>query len=66
MRGSIKKRGASSWRITFDVASDSGKRRQRTTTVRGTYKDAQKELTRLLGLTLVRCRSRRDSALANT
>ena len=49
MRGSIKKRGASSWRIVFDVAGTGGKRRQRTCTVHGSYKDAQKELTRLLG-----------------
>jgi integrase len=49
MRGSIKKRGASSWRLIFDAPSVNGKRKQRTVTVRGTFKDAQKELTRLLG-----------------
>jgi integrase len=49
MRGSIKKRGASSWRLIFDVDTGTGKRKQRTVTVRGSYKDAQKELTRLLG-----------------
>jgi integrase len=49
MRGSIKKRGTSSWRLIFDTSSVNGKRKQRTVTVRGTYKDAQKELTRLLG-----------------
>ena len=48
MRGSIRKRGKSSWRLIFDVPGD-GKRKQRTVTVRGSYKDAQKELTRLLG-----------------
>jgi hypothetical protein len=47
-RGSIKKRGASSWWLRFD-ASTGGKRKQRTVTVHGSYKDAQKELTRLLG-----------------
>ena len=49
MRGSIRKRGTSSWRLIFDVTSDTGKRKQRTVTVRGTHKDAQRELTRLLG-----------------
>jgi hypothetical protein len=47
MRGSIIKRGTS-WRLVFDVQSADGKRKQRTVTVRGSYKDAQKELTRLL------------------
>lgn len=47
-RGSIKKRGANSWRLIFDVPAN-GKRKQRTVTVRGSYKDAQRELTRLLG-----------------
>jgi integrase len=47
MRGSVKKRGASSWRLVFDVPSADGKRKQRTVTVRGSYKDAQRELTRL-------------------
>ncbi len=49
MRGNITKRGKNSWQLKFDVPSVNGKRRQRYATVRGTYKDAQKELTRLLG-----------------
>jgi len=47
-RGSITKRGKASWRLIFDVPAN-GKRKQRTVTVRGSYKDAQKELTRLFG-----------------
>ena len=46
-RGSVRKRGKS-WRITFDVTTDSGKRKQHTKTVHGTKDDANKELTRLL------------------
>ena len=49
MRGNITKRGKSSWQLKFDVSSVNGKRQQRYATVRGTYKDAQKELARLLG-----------------
>ncbi len=47
MRGNITKRGKS-WQIKFDVPSIDGKRQQRYATVRGTYKDAQREMTRLL------------------
>ena len=48
MRGNITRRGKTSWRLKFDVGND-GKRQTRYATVRGTYKDAQHELTRLLG-----------------
>ena len=49
MRGNITKRGQNSWQLKFDAPpGPDGKRRQRYATVRGTYKDAQKELTRLL------------------
>jgi integrase len=48
-RGNITRRGKNSWQIKFDDPCD-GKRRQRYATVRGTRQDAQKELTRLLGL----------------
>ena len=48
MRGNITRRGKSSWRLKFDVASTNGKRVTRFKTVRGSYKDAQKELTALL------------------
>lgn len=49
MRGNITKRGKNSWQLKFDVPAINGKRQQRYATVKGTYKDAQKELTRLLG-----------------
>jgi hypothetical protein len=49
MRGNITRRGKASWQLKFDVAAADGKRRTRYATVRGTYKDAQRELTRLLG-----------------
>ena len=50
MRGTISKRGRASWQLRFDTAPINGKRQRRHVTVRGTYKDAQRELTRLLGL----------------
>lgn len=48
MRGSIRKRGAESWSIQIELDRVAGKRHRRFVTVKGTYKDAQKELTRLL------------------
>jgi len=48
MRGNITKRGKNSWQLKFDVGTIDGKRQQRYASVRGTYKDAQKELTKLL------------------
>ena len=48
MRGSIRKRGANSWEIKIELERVNGKRHRRFVTVKGTYKDAQKELTRLL------------------
>ena len=48
MRGSIRKRGASSWLLQIEGERINGKRHRRFITVRGTHKDAQKELTRLL------------------
>ena len=47
MRGSIRKRGKS-WEIKFDVGTINGKRQTRYKTVRGGYREAQQELTRLL------------------
>lgn len=47
-RGNITKRGKS-WQLKFDVPSPDGARKQRYATVHGSYQDAQKELTRLLG-----------------
>ena len=49
MRGNITRRGKASWQLKFDVGAVNGKRQTRYATVRGTHKDAQKELTRLLG-----------------
>lgn len=48
--GSITRRGKSSWRIKFDIGRDpvTGKRRTQYLTVRGTKKDAQRELTKRL------------------
>src|SRR5262245_50342624 len=49
-RGNITKRGKESWQLKFDGPKGAdGKRQIRYATVKGTYKDAQKELTRLLG-----------------
>jgi integrase len=49
MSGTIWKRGKN-WHIRFDVAPVNGKRMRRRVTVRGSYADAKKELTRLLSL----------------
>jgi integrase len=49
MRGSIRKRGESSWELKIELERINGKRHRRFVTVRGSYKEAQKELTRLLG-----------------
>jgi integrase len=51
MTGNITRRGAHSWRLKFEAAEPdpaTGKRQTRYVTVRGTKKDAQRELTRLL------------------
>ena len=49
MRGHIKKRAKDSWSIVIDLGRDSaGKRKQKWHTVKGTKKDAQAELSRLL------------------
>lgn len=49
-RGTIKSRSSGSYRIRYSLGRDpvSGKRRFGTATVRGTRKDAERELTRLL------------------
>ena len=48
--GNITRRGANSWRLKFDIGRHpiSGERETRLVTVRGTKKQAQAELTRLL------------------
>jgi integrase len=49
MRGHIKQRAKGSWSIVIDLGRDAlGKRKQKWSTVRGTKKEAQAELTRLL------------------
>jgi hypothetical protein len=48
MSGTITKRGKNSWAIRFDAAALNGKRQRRHVTVRGSYADARKELTKLL------------------
>jgi len=47
-RGNITKRGKNSWQLKFDVPGVEGRRQQRYATVRGSYQDAQRKLTRLL------------------
>jgi integrase len=49
MRGHIRKRSKDSWEITIDLPRGlDGKRRQKTQTIKGTKKDAEKEMTNLL------------------
>ena len=50
MRGTIVRRGKSSWRLKFDVGTDpiTAKRQTRYVTVRGKRQDAERELARLL------------------
>ena len=49
MRGHIRRRGKASWAVILDLGrSADGRRRQKWHTVRGTKRDAQRELTRLL------------------
>lgn len=49
--GSITRRGEHSWRLKFEAGprNDSGRRQTRYVTVKGTKKDAERELRRLLG-----------------
>lgn len=50
MPGSVKKRAAGSWTVTYDLGPDpvSGRRRQRRVTVRGTKREAEGRLVELL------------------
>ncbi len=49
MRGSVQRRGRNSWRLVFDLERDhTGKRRQKTVTYRGSKRDAEAELSRIL------------------
>jgi integrase len=49
--GHIQRRGENSWRLKFDIGADplTGRRQIRYKTIRGTKKDAQRELRELLG-----------------
>jgi hypothetical protein len=47
-RGSIERRGKSSWRLKFDVDREGEKRRTIRVTVRGKRAEAERELARLL------------------
>ena len=50
MRGSIQKRGRSTWRLVFDLERGlDGNRRQKVVSFRGSKRDAEKELVRLIG-----------------
>ena len=48
MRGSIRRRGTNSFELRFDLERVNGKRRSRSVAFKGTFKEAQKELSRLL------------------
>ena len=57
MSGNITRRGTHSWRLKFEGGERdtvTGKRRTRYVTVRGTKKDAQRELNRLQELDVAR------------
>jgi integrase-like protein len=49
MRGSIRRRGKTSWELKFDAPTDNGLRKTRYVSFKGSRQDAQRELTRLLG-----------------
>ena len=48
MRGSIRRRGVNSFELRFDLDRVDSKRRSRSVSFKGTFKEAQKELSRLL------------------
>src|SRR6478752_5696976 len=48
MRGSITRRGKRSWRLKYDVERIAGARQIRYVTVKGTRRDAERDLTRLV------------------
>jgi integrase len=48
MRGSIQRRGKSSWRIKFDLGSTAGERKTKYVTVRGTKAQAQAEAAKII------------------
>lgn len=48
MKGSLKKRSDGTWTLRYDLPRDNGRRRQRTVTFKGTAKQAQAELAKLI------------------
>lgn len=48
MKGSIKKRSECSWTIRYDLPRDDGRRVQKSRAVKGTKRDAERELARIL------------------
>jgi integrase len=48
MRGHIRQRSKGTWTIVLELGNDSGKRKQKWITVRGSHGDAEKKLTELL------------------
>jgi integrase len=48
MRGSIQKRGRHSWRIKYDIPNTAAGRETRYLTVRGTRRDAERELAKIV------------------
>ena len=51
MRGNITKRGKSSWRLKLDVDKAAGSRKTTFKTIRGSRKDAERELAKLISAT---------------
>ena len=64
MRGNITRRGKGSFLIRFDAERINGQRRQRCVTIRGSYKDAQRELAKLLASADVGTLPSRDTVSA--
>ena len=54
MRGHIRRRGRSSWEIKSDIARTDGRRQTRYKAFKGPRREAQAELTRLLGQAQIR------------
>ncbi|MFC1874270.1 Arm DNA-binding domain-containing protein, partial [Chloroflexota bacterium] len=50
MKGSIRKRSIKSWEVIYDLSIDplTGKRRQKSQTIRGTKRDAERALREII------------------
>ena len=67
MRGSIRQRSGDSWSLQIELDRAAGKRRRRFITVKGSYKDAQRALTKLLtAADAGSCRIRQSRQSAST